>query len=42
MKNIDIDSGTWFIGVALLIIFFWGEPDLIDALIKYFMNGGCL
>ena len=26
------------IGIALLFIAFWGEPDLVDALIHYFMK----
>jgi len=36
--SVDIDSGSWFIGVALLVIAFWNEPDLIDALIYFLMN----
>jgi len=40
MGDIDIDTGAWFIGVVLLVIAFWGEPDLVDALINYFMNCG--
>jgi hypothetical protein len=32
--------GFEMIGIALLFIAFWGEPDLVDALIKYFM-GSC-
>lgn len=26
------------LAIALLLICFWGEPDLIDALIKYLMS----
>ncbi len=29
-----VASGFW-VGFALLMIAFWGEPDLQDALIKY-------
>ena len=25
--------------VLLLVILFWGEPDLVDALIKFLMRG---
>ena len=32
-NTISTDSG--FIGIALLFIAFWGEPDLVDALIKF-------
>ncbi len=42
MADINIDSGTWFIGMALLFIAFWGEPDIVDALIHFLMNcAGC-
>ena len=41
-SNIEVDTGAWFIGVALLVIAFWGEPDVIDALIHFLMNcAGC-
>ena len=40
MSDISVDSGAWFIGFALLVIAFWGEPDLVDALIQFLMNGG--
>ncbi|KKN51452.1 hypothetical protein LCGC14_0622680 [marine sediment metagenome] len=26
------------LAIALLFIAFWGEPDLVDALIQYFMR----
>ena len=42
MSDISIDSGAWFIGLALLVIAFYGEPDLIDALIQFLMNGGII
>lgn len=37
------DDGGIYIGfgsmaLAVLFIAFWGEPDLVDALIKYFMD----
>lgn len=35
-NSISIDFG--WIALALLIIAFWGEPDLVDALIHYFLN----
>ncbi len=34
----SISIGFGSIAIALLIIMFWGEPDLVDALINYFMN----
>lgn len=39
-NNTSIDLG--FMAVALLCIAFYGEPDLVDALIHYLMSGcGC-
>jgi len=38
-SGVSIDFG--FLAIALLIICFYGEPDLIDALIKYFMSATC-
>ena len=35
MINID---GTWLVGIAMLFVAFWGEPDLVDALIRFLMN----
>jgi len=32
-----VASGFW-VGFALLMIFFWGEPDLKDALIDFLMR----
>ena len=29
------------LSIVLLIIAFWGEPDLVDALIVYFTGRGC-
>lgn len=34
-----VASGFW-VGVALMMIFFWGEPDLNDALIAFLMDRG--
>lgn len=34
--GISIDFGS--IAIAMLFIAFWGEPDLVDALIQYFMR----
>ena len=28
------DGGFW-IAVALLVIFCWGDPDIMDSIIKY-------
>lgn len=34
MKNsIDVDFSI--LAIVLLMIFFWGEPDLLDSLIAY-------
>lgn len=30
-------AGGFWIFLALMVIFTWGEPDLLDALIHYFM-----
>ena len=38
MSNGGIEIDFTFLGVAMLIIAFWGEPDLVDALIHYFLN----
>jgi len=32
-QNIEIGFGS--LALAMLIIAFWGEPDLVDALIHY-------
>ncbi len=32
-----ITIGFGSMAIAILFIAFWGEPDLVDALIKYFM-----
>ncbi len=37
-KKINIDMGVEWIAIALLIIFFYGDPDLSDALIKFLME----
>ena len=42
MSDDGFSIGFSGLAIALLIIAFWGEPDLVDALIQYFMNGGCL
>lgn len=31
--------GFEIVGIALLFIAFWGEPDLVDALIHFLMRG---
>ena len=38
-KVTNTNTSGSFIGLALLIIFFWGEPDLADALVYHLMNG---
>ncbi len=35
-----IHLGVGTLAIVLLIICFWGEPDLIDALIHFLMNCG--
>lgn len=37
-NNGGMSIGFGSMATALLFIAFWGEPDLIDALIKYFMT----
>ena len=34
----SVDLETWPIGIAILLVFFYGEPDLCDALIHYLMQ----
>ena len=36
----SISIGLETLAIALLVIAFYGEPDLIDALIHYFMRCG--
>lgn len=33
--DINVNGGTGWLALVILIIFFWGEPDLIDALIQF-------
>lgn len=37
----DFGEGMLILGIVLLVIFFLGEPDLHDALIKFLMQS-CL
>ena len=39
-RKIDFASGVFVFGVFTLIIFFWGEPDLHEALIHNLMADG--
>ncbi len=32
------EDAAWVMLIGILIILFWGEPDLHDALIVYFME----
>lgn len=36
--NIEVDVTCWPIALVLWVIFVWGDPDLLDALIHYFMR----
>jgi hypothetical protein len=36
--NVDSSGGMFILGVVLLVILFWGEPDLHDALIHRLMG----
>lgn len=42
IKNVYIENKTEFdftlLAIVLAFIFFWGEPDLVDALIHYFLG----
>ncbi|KKM23633.1 hypothetical protein LCGC14_1613180 [marine sediment metagenome] len=39
MGDSEVTIGSGSLALALLFIAFWGEPDLVDALIQHFMNG---
>jgi hypothetical protein len=34
-QKIELSTGGGWLALALLLIAFWGEPDLIDALIEF-------
>ena len=36
--KVDFSGGMFVLGVFVLIILFWGEPDLHDALIHHLMG----
>ena len=36
--KVDFTGGMLFLGIFLLIIYFWGEPDLHDAIIYNLMG----
>jgi len=36
--NVSIDGGGAYIAIALLFIFFLGDPDLCDATIHWLMK----
>lgn len=38
MSNDGFSFGISGVAIAMLLIAFWGEPDLIDALIHFLMN----
>lgn len=38
MKEINISGGGGWIAIAMLIVFTYGEPDLMDALIHRLMQ----
>lgn len=33
--KVECSTGGGYIAIALLLIFFYGDPDLVDALIHY-------
>lgn len=38
-KSIKINNnGSEFLGIVLLIIMFWGAPDIADAIIHFLMR----
>lgn len=37
-KNVNVEVDFSYLALALLVIFFWGDPDLCDAMIHYFMS----
>jgi ABC-type uncharacterized transport system permease subunit len=37
-KKVEISGGGGWIALALLIIFFWGDPDIADAIIAGLMK----
>lgn len=36
MNNTNIDLGSF--ALVILVIFFWGDPDIADAIIHYLMK----
>jgi len=36
--KIDNDSGCW-IAIAFMLVMFWGDPDITDAIIHFLMKG---
>lgn len=36
--TIDLTGATFVLGVFVLVILFWGEPDLHDAMIHHLMS----
>ena len=36
MADVDVSMGGGWIALALLIIYFWGEPDLHDLVVILF------
>jgi hypothetical protein len=38
MSETDFAQGMLILGIILLIILFYGEPDIHDAIINYLMN----
>jgi uncharacterized membrane protein YjjP (DUF1212 family) len=40
MNSPRITVDFFWIFLAMMFIFFWNEPDLVDALIQFFMSKG--
>lgn len=41
-KSVEIDiSGLWFIGWAILFIFFYGSPDIWDGITCHLLPDHC-
>ena len=37
-SKIELDGGGGWVALAILIVYFWGDPDLHDALIGWLMR----
>jgi hypothetical protein len=38
MSKVEVSGGGGYVAIALILIFFYGDPDLSDALIHWLMK----